>query len=173
MKTTILTFSLLAFASILFAKGDSIKLQDCPKAIQKQLRADVRRAFLNVTFTAKTQEEEVQKIDAILAKAFGGAYLTFDPDEKDNEYQVHVSDGAGDAKKSYSFLYNQSGKKWILEARLEGLFPVGSPTKHDGWRDIVTQEHIAGTPPDHTLMRTYRHTRDGYVKIKEVTESGG
>ncbi len=128
---------------------------------------------MNVTFTAKDQEDEDRKLDAILAKAFGGAYLTFDANDEDNEYQVHVSDGRGSAKKSYTFLYNQSGDEWILEARLEGLFPVGSPSKHEGWRDIVTQERIDGTPPDHLLMRTYRHTEDGYIKIDETIESGG
>ncbi|MES2658022.1 MAG: hypothetical protein V4689_05360 [Verrucomicrobiota bacterium] len=170
-------FPLCIFASITLmlagmAAAGAPSLKECPKEVLKLLQGDVRRAFLNVTFTVTDQSSEDAKIAELVSKAFGGPYLTFDSNDKDNEYQVSITDGEGDKKRTISFLYNRSKIGWVMAGVLLGAFPVGSEDKHDGWRDITTREPMKG-PGSPDWMRTYRYTNGLYSLIKHSVESGG
>ncbi|MGI8602652.1 MAG: hypothetical protein ACR2OZ_06585 [Verrucomicrobiales bacterium] len=157
------------FLSVLVSLASA---RDFPKQIRDQLRGDIRRAFLNITFSASTQKEEDQKVNRLIAHAFGGGYFTVDEDDADIEFQVTVTDGAGMQKRSVSFVYNQSENGWVLLAALPGGAPIGSPAKHHGWRDIHTRERIFDRPSE-ILVRTYRYINGAYVKIGESVDSGG
>lgn len=156
------------------SRENAPRIKDCPAEVLRLLRADLRRAFLNVTFTASSQGEEDEKLSAILARCRGGAYGSYDADDGDNELQVTASDGKGDKKKFVTFIYNQTAQGgWELAAVLLGTFPVGAPSlKHDGWRDITTREPVLGQPST-DLMRTYRRKNGVYTQISESVESGG
>jgi len=170
MRILLITIFLVISLLNAVAENAAPRLMNCPPEILKILRGDLRRAFLNVTFTAKNEKEERAKLDKLMEKTFGGPFLTFDRNDKDKEYQVCVVDGEGDKKTSYSFLYNQTLWGWQLEARLEGVWPVGSSKKYEGWRDITTRETKM---PGVDLMRTFRRTKKGWVKISEDVMSGG